>query len=114
MSNLGNKKIMADNLLYYMNRKGISRGDLCRDLDFKYTTVTGWLVAEKYPRIDKIEIMAHYFGITKADLVEEKAPSATTEKAFVDMYIEAFGHEPSTDDIERAILLLRAAHEFNK
>ena len=77
MSNLGNKKIMADNLLYYMNKKGISRSDLCRDLNFKYTTVTGWLVAEKYPRIDKIEIMAHYFGITKADLVEEKP--ATTE-----------------------------------
>ena len=45
---------------------------------------------------------------------KRKAPSATTEKAFVDRYIETFGHEPSTEDIEKAILLLRAASEFNK
>ena len=69
---------MADNLLYYMNKKGLSRKDLCKDLDFKYTTVTGWLIAEKYPRIDKIEIMANYFGVSKADLVEEKPTFSTS------------------------------------
>ena len=72
MSSLGNKQIMADNLIYYMNLKGISRKDLCNDLGFKYTTVTGWITAEKYPRIDKIEIMANYFGISKSDLVEKQ------------------------------------------
>lgn len=74
MSDLGNKQIMADNILYYMNLNGKTRNDLCRDLGFKYTTVTGWLTAEKYPRIDKIEIMARYFGINKSDLVEKRNP----------------------------------------
>lgn len=80
MSSLGNKQIMADNILYYMNLNNKTRNDLCRDLGFKYTTLTGWLTAEKYPRIDKIEMMANYFGITKADLVEERIPFAQSRK----------------------------------
>ena len=55
---------------------GISRKDFCERLGFAYSTVTDWLNAEKYPRIDKIEMMANFFGISKADLVEPPASSA--------------------------------------
>lgn len=72
VNNLGNKQTMAENILYYMDLHNKSRNDLCKDLGLKYTTLAGWLKAEKYPRIDKIEQMANYFGITKADLVENK------------------------------------------
>ncbi|MFR2155450.1 MAG: helix-turn-helix domain-containing protein, partial [[Eubacterium] siraeum] len=66
------KHIMADNIAYYMSVKGVDRNQLCDDLNFKYSTVSEWLAAKKYPRIDKIEIMAEYFGITKSDLIEER------------------------------------------
>ena len=33
---------------------------------------TEWINGKKYPRIDRIEIMADYFGIQKSDLIEEK------------------------------------------
>ena len=72
MGALGNKEIMARNIRLYMSRDGISRRDLCAALDVPYTTVTDWLKAKTYPRIDKIEAMSRHFGITKADLVEEK------------------------------------------
>lgn len=72
MSELGNKEIMAANLQYYMEKNNLSRQDLCQALGIKYTTLTDWLKANTYPRIDKIELMANYFGISKADLVEEK------------------------------------------
>ena len=73
MSDLGNKKIMAKNLDYYMRLRDKSRNDLVRDLGFKYTTVADWLNAKTYPRIDRIEILANYFGVEKADLVEDKS-----------------------------------------
>ena len=72
MSDLGNKKVMADNILYYMSLHNKTRNDICKDLGIKYTTLTGWITAEKYPRIDKIEMLANYFGISKADLVEKR------------------------------------------
>ena len=71
MSNLGNKEIMARNILYYMKLHHKNRTDLSRDLDVPYTTVCEWVKGGAYPRIDKIEMMANYFGIQKSDLVEE-------------------------------------------
>ena len=76
MSALGNKEIMARNIKRYMQKMGISRKDFCERLGFAYSTVTDWLNAEKYPRIDKIEMMANFFGISKADLVEPPASPA--------------------------------------
>jgi repressor LexA len=72
MSDLGNKEIFAKNLNYYMELNNKDRNDVARDLDLPYTTVTGWCNGEFYPRIDKIEKLAIYFGIEKSDLIENK------------------------------------------
>ena len=72
MGNLGNKKIMAENITYYMNKHQKSRNDMCEALGVKYTTFTDWVKGNSYPRIDKIELMANYFGISKAVLVEKR------------------------------------------
>ena len=89
MSGLGNKEIMAANLQYYMEKNNLSRQDLCQALGIKYTTLTDWLKANTYPRIDKIELMANYFGISKADLVEEHRSEKTDE--FRDRMKEEYG-----------------------
>ena len=70
---LGNKDIMASNIKYYMSKYDIDRNKLCTDLDLKYMTVSDWINAKSYPRIDKIEMLANYFGVKKSDLVEQKA-----------------------------------------
>lgn len=72
MNSLGNKQIMAKNIQYYMDLNGKTRNDMCEALGVKYTTFTDWVKGNSYPRIDKIELMANYFGIEKFDLVEEK------------------------------------------
>lgn len=75
MSSLGNKEIMAKNIRYYMESRGVDRNKICDDLGFRYTTFSDWVNAKTYPRIDKIEMMANYFGISKADLVEDSSLS---------------------------------------
>lgn len=72
MSGLGNKEVMAKNIRYYMEKKGLNAKDFSIELNFKYSTVLDWLNAKTYPRIDKIEMMANYFNIEKSDLVEDK------------------------------------------
>lgn len=72
MGDLGNKEIFAKNLQYYMKLNNKDRNDLSRDLDLPYTTITSWCKGEFYPRIDKIQLLANYFNIQKADLVESK------------------------------------------
>lgn len=76
---LGNKEIMAKNIKRFMNIKGINQTQMCNDLGLKFMTVSDWVNAKTYPRIDKIEMMARYFGVTKADLVEEASESTIPE-----------------------------------
>ena len=79
MSDLGNKQVMAQNIQYYLDLNHKDRNDLVKDLGLKYTTISNWLQAERYPRIDKIEMMANYFGVSKADLVERQPKAEKKE-----------------------------------
>lgn len=72
MTALGNKEIFSKNLKHYIELSGKDRKELAEIWGFPYSTVSEWINGKKYPRIDRIEIMADYFGILKSDLIEEK------------------------------------------
>lgn len=72
MSNTDAKKIMAENIRRYMEKKGVTNQQLCDALNFKYTTFMDWIKGATYPRIGKVEAMANYFGCEKSDLIEDK------------------------------------------
>lgn len=84
MSNIGNKETMSKNLKYYIEKSGKDRKELAKIWGFPYSTVTEWINGKKYPRIDRIEIMADYFGIQKSDLIEEKDKKNTDEQMLTD------------------------------
>lgn len=69
---MNNKNIFATNLKKYMDLNGKSRRDVCEALGFSYYTFSDWVNGKKYPRMDKVEMLANYFGILKSDLIEEK------------------------------------------
>ena len=66
------KEVFAENLRYYMESRGKNQKELAEIVGVSAPTMNDWLKAKKYPRIDKIEILANYFGILKSDLIEEK------------------------------------------
>lgn len=71
---LGNKETMARNIKRLMEQNHVNATDVCTALGFKAPTFSDWVNAKTYPRIDKIEAMSNYFGVSKADLVEEHLP----------------------------------------
>ena len=77
MSDLGNRAIMGSNIQRFMERKGKTRAEVCEDLGLKYTTFADWVNGKTYPRIDKIELMADYFGVSKSELVERPVDETT-------------------------------------
>lgn len=72
MSDLGNKEIFSKNLQYYMRINNKDRNEVARDLNIPYSTLADWYNGNKYPRIDKIQLLADYFNIKKSDLVESR------------------------------------------
>lgn len=66
----------SKNLKEIMTNHNKTQGDLVRDLSFRQATVSDWLNGKKYPRMDKIEKLANYFGISINDLlIQTSAPA---------------------------------------
>ena len=66
------KDVLAKNLNYYMERANKNQKEMAAIVGVSAPTFNEWLKGKKFPRIDKIEKMAQYFGILKSDLIEEK------------------------------------------
>ena len=101
---VANKEVMARNIKKYMDRKGVTAAEVCRALNFKTNTFSNWITAKIYPRIDKIEMLAEYFGVAKSALVEdsENIVLSSKEEKLVINYRES---DDTTRDIVDKILL---------
>jgi transcriptional regulator with XRE-family HTH domain len=80
MSNIGNKETFAKNLRYYLKLYGKDQKEIATIVGVAPSTFNEWVKAKKYPRMDKIEILANYFGILKSDLIEEKTEKNPPEE----------------------------------
>lgn len=108
MSDLGNKAVMAENIQRLMDSRGIDRNKICADLGFKYTTFTDWVKGNTYPRIDKIEMMANYFGVPKSELVEKYVEGGYYSNAEAAEFAEYLRTRPG------ARMLFSAAKDITK
>ena len=74
---MDNKNIFAENLRRYMKAADKSRKEVSEALGVSYYTFSDWVNGKKYPRMDKVEMIAKYFGILKSDLIEDKQKQPT-------------------------------------
>jgi repressor LexA len=105
------KDVFAENLRYYMESRGKNQKELAEIVGVSAPTMNDWLKAKKYPRIDKIEILANYFGILKSDLIEEKKEQPTEydglskkKQAFIDKVMQMSDVE--LDRLEQILALV--------
>lgn len=69
---MSNKAVFSANLKKFMELNGKSRRDICQALGYSYYTFSDWVSGKKYPRMDRVEELAEYFGCKKSDLIEEQ------------------------------------------
>ena len=95
MSSIGNKEVFSQNLRFYLETTEKTQKEVALAIGVTPASFNEWLKGKKYPRIDKIELLARYFGILKSDLIEEKGinkslpqPQTLTEgeKMMVDLF----------------------------
>ncbi len=70
------KKIFSKNLNYYMELNKKNQADIINDLGFNKSAVSTWCNGTRLPRMDKVELLAQYFGINRSDLIEDKNEQA--------------------------------------
>lgn len=109
MSNIGNKEVFAINLAYYLKRSGKDQREVAEAIGVAPSTFNEWMKGKKYPRIDKIELLANYFRILKSDLIESKTtPISDANTAGEALLLELFRRVP--EDRQQLVLqMIRAA-----
>lgn len=66
------RQVFSKNLRKYMADSGKTQKELADAIGVSAPTFNEWISGKKFPRIDKIQKLADYFGILKSDLIEEK------------------------------------------
>ena len=74
---MDSKNVFSRNLQYQMDLHSKSRQEVSTALGISYFTITSWVNGTKFPRMDKVEMLAKYFGCKKSDLIEEKKTTET-------------------------------------
>lgn len=105
MSAIGNKEIFSKNLKYYIDKCGKDRRELAEIWGFPYSTLSEWINARKYPRIDRIEIMADYFGVLKSDLIEEKEKPAPVDDGLTESQRQLIEFAKTVPEDKAAMIL---------
>lgn len=78
------------NLKKIMALKGKTQSDIVKALNFKQSTVSDWLNGKKYPRMDKVQMLANYLNVDIIELVDNRSNDSITftnaEKALIKNY----------------------------
>lgn len=83
-----NKRIFARNFNYYLTINNKAQSDIVQDLGITASTVSDWSNGKKYPRVDKMQMLADYFRVLKSDLTEEHEETKLTDDIELQEYLE--------------------------
>ena len=70
-SDFGNQEIFSKNLIRYLSESNKTQKEVAIAIGVSAGTFCDWVKGRAYPRMDKVQMLAEYFGIKKSDLVED-------------------------------------------
>ena len=104
MSEAESKKIFQKRFNELLDRQHITQKEIASICRVSKSTVSTWSKGLNMPRMDKIELLANYFGLPKSHFIEENANSIT-----MDDFTYALQNEVKTlTDMDKQILLSMA------
>ena len=65
------KRIFSQNLKTLWKDAERPKKDIVDNLNFRQATVSDWLNGKKYPRMDKVEMLAKYFNVPITALIQK-------------------------------------------
>ena len=100
---LGNKELFAKNLARHLKASNKTQAELAKAVGVSPGTVSDWLKGRAIARMDTIQLVAQYFGVNKADLIE--VPNYEKEdQAVLDLF-----HRVPEEKREFVLSMIRAA-----
>lgn len=69
MSDYETKRVFSNNLCRLLERNNITQIEFAKKMNVAASTVSSWCTGDKMPRMDKIELMAEFFGVLRTSLI---------------------------------------------
>ena len=66
------KQVVSRNIARLVAKTGKSRKEICAEMGIGYSTFSEWANGRTYPRPEGIEMLAKYFKVSKAELIEDQ------------------------------------------
>ena len=82
--------------------------DVAKILGISIASVNDWIKERTYPRMDKVQLLADYFGVNISDLVEEIDEESIVERKTDQEILDLF-HKVPEDKRELVLSMIRAA-----
>lgn len=74
------RKTVADNLIYYRRRQGLTQVALAQTINYSDKSVSKWERAEGMPDVTVLMTLAELYGITLNDLVKERSQADESDE----------------------------------
>ena len=74
------KEIFSRNVKRYLELSGKTQKEAAAAIGVSTGNFCDWMKLRTYPRIEKIQALAAFFGVTLSDLVEENTPTDSDEQ----------------------------------
>ena len=103
---LGNKEIFAKNLNRYLGLSGKTQTEVAKFVNVSKGTFSDWMSGRAYPRMDKVQLLAQYFGIQMSDLVDDE--NNNKKKKEGDQEILDLFHKVPEDKREFVLAMIRS------
>jgi transcriptional regulator with XRE-family HTH domain len=100
------KIIFANNLKRYLQLTGKTQKEVAAAIGVTTGNFCDWMNCRSYPRMEKLQALADYFGIKKADLLDELAEN---EEDRADQEVLDLFHQVSKEKREFVLSMIRAA-----
>ena len=105
-----NKEVFSKNLVKYMKIYDKTQTDIAKALGLAVASVNDWIYERTYPRMDKIQLLANYFGVNITDLLEEADEETIAERKKDQEILDLF-HRVPEEKREFVLSIIRAATE---
>lgn len=80
-------KLIAKNLKRLSYENGKTQADIAKDLKISKQTVSSWFRGERTPRMDKIDLLCHYFNCKRSDIMEDYSERSEKEEGTTPYYL---------------------------
>lgn len=105
-TDLGNKEVFSRNLKRHLDKSGKLQKEVAKAVGVSTGTFCDWIKGRAYPRMDKVQLLAEFFGIKMSDLVENENVRTETVSDKEQLVLDLF-HKIPDDRKEFFIKMLQ-------